>query len=254
MLTVAAAGLALLATACGEDPEAPTSEPAQVGKAVVWAPPDLDERYGMPEIGACQRLPRDTSGGSDVQVETVPCSEPHTSRTYLVDVIPTHVADDPQQWVAARCTDAFAEAIGLPPRQIPGAFVEWVWLQPDAKMRDHGARWYRCDVRANRPGADVDLPGTTLPLFTEDIPDEWLRCVDVSDDAAAYVSCDRPHQFRWAGSVEVADGPHPSRAEWEELAGKNCRSIVGPEAFWFTYPNHVQWRDGDHRLSCYRKV
>lgn len=254
MLAVSAVGLALLATGCGEETRATTSEPAQVGPAVVWAPPDVDKRYGMPEIGTCHQLPRDTNGGSEVSVETVPCSEPHTSRTYLADVLPDHVADDPQQWVAARCTDAFPEAVGLAPDKLPGAFVEWVWLQPDATMREYGASWYRCDVRANRPGSDVNLPGTTLPVFTDGVPDEWLRCVDVSADTAAYVGCDRPHQFRWAGSVEVPSGPHPSRAEWEELAGDECRDIVGPEAFWFTYPNKVKWRDGDHRLSCYRKV
>lgn len=248
------AGLAVLAAGCGEQREAPRSERVQVGPAVVWADPVADVRSGMPAVGSCHRLPRDISGGSDLAVAEVPCTEPHTSVTYAADVLPEEIAEAPASWVAERCSAKLAEATGLSENALAGAFVEWVWLQPDASLRERGARWFRCEVRSSRPGPDADLPGRGLPVFTDGVPEAWLRCVDTTGAAPAYVGCDQPHQFRWTGSIPVANGPHPTPEEWEELAAAECRDLVGPEAFWFTYPNRVQWRDGDHRLSCYGKA
>lgn len=252
-LTAALVGLALLAGACGAQRDPAASETAQVGPAVVWAPADVDLATGMPAIGSCHRLPLDVSGGGADIALPVPCSEPHTSRTYAAAVVPAN-AEDSRRWVARRCAEAFPDALGLAPDQAPGVFVEWVWLQPEEEMRERGARWYRCDVRANRPGGDLQLPGEALPLFTDGVPDAWLRCVDTSAAEPAYVGCDQPHQYRWAGSVSAPAGAHPSREAWEALAAANCRDFVGPDAFWFTYPNRAQWRDGDRRLSCYQRV
>ncbi|WP_235738936.1 septum formation family protein [Nocardioides alcanivorans] len=244
----------LLVAGCGQQQAGTGSERVQVGPAVVWAQPEADVRSGMPQEGSCHLLPRDVARGSDLAVEEIPCSEPHTGVTYLTGVLPTKVAADPRAWVAHRCTSGLADAAGLTEASLPGAFVEWVWLQPDAEHRERGARWYRCDLRSTSPEGNHDLPGDGLPVFSGEMPDPWLRCVDTTGAEASYVGCDQPHQFRWTGSVPTdADGAHPSAEQWEELAAAKCRALVGNDAFWFTYPNQVQWQDGDRRLSCYRK-
>ncbi|WP_162602269.1 septum formation family protein [Nocardioides daejeonensis] len=246
--------MTLLLTGCQEQAPAPASERAQVGPAVVWAEPVADARAGMPNRGACHRLPAGLTGGSTDAAATVPCSDPHTSVTYLSGVLPAEIEEAPQAWVAQRCSAALPEAAGLDVATMPAAFLEWVWLQPDQAQRDRGARWFRCDVRSLAP-APAELPGAGLPVFRGDLPERWTRCVSTEQgDEAAYVTCDQPHQFHWTASVPVSGEQHPGNRAWEELAAAECRPLVGQAAFWFTYPNQAQWDAGDRRLSCYRAV
>lgn len=249
-----AAVAALLLGACTDG-----SEPGSLvmgDPATPSAPPPPDPLAGAPAPRSCFNL-----SGSQTQALTnastpVDCYSRHTTLTYYVGLFP---ADSlaPIRSVARRgCRRNVRTQLDLTPQQLRSSVLDLVWFQPSTTQWSAGARWYRCDLLARNPSGDSlkRLPDGSSP-FTDGIPDNLFRCIRDNDGSAVQVTCDRPHDYRWAGSFPAKGRPYPKNEETAlALADGPCSRLTGTRDWYVTWPSRTAWAQGERQLDCFKQT
>ncbi|MFS3128770.1 septum formation family protein [Nocardioides sp. Bht2] len=247
--------------ACGADPATPKPEPAVMGPAVIHAEPTptLSPRAGAPTMGACYRLSAADLAASTNASSPVPCTDPHNTMTIRVGLFPTTMKLTEPEYAQRLCARRLPKTTGLTQAALAGTIFAAHWFGPNADQRAAGARWFRCDIVAKvdtgTGTGTKPLPRTAAPLFNGEAPGGYVRCVrrtKGSTTDARYVTCDKPHDYRWAGSFQAAGTRYPGADGLRELVEERCPRYVGRSAFWFTHPVRASWRNGDRTVHCYR--
>lgn len=253
-------GSLLSLAACGEDPPTPKPEAAVMGPAVIQAEPTTparSPRAGAPTTGACYRLSAADLAASTNSSSPVTCTDPHNAMTMRVALFPTDLQVTEPEYAQRVCARHLASTTGLSRSSVQGTVFAAHWFGPDAEQRAAGARWFRCDLVARTEQGTKRLPRSSAPLFNGTAPDEYVRCVQMrngSTSDAVYVTCDRPHRYRWAGGFEAAGTRYPGADDLRTTVTQRCRRFVGSGPFWYVHPTKAAWRAGDRTVSCFRSV
>ncbi|KRF10900.1 septum formation family protein [Nocardioides sp. Soil796] len=259
-----AAGLLLLAQACGTN-TGTTELNAAMGEPAQSPEPELDPMAGAPVVGSCYSMSRTQSvSTTNTRKPVSDCYEKHNTLTYHVGLFKAGTTSSDYAVVTKQCKKHLPEATGLSKGRLLGSVLDWIWFEPTTAQWSAGARWFRCDLVAESGDKLKLLPETsrTTDLFADGLEDPYARCIrrgpdtnDDGEDDAIYVTCDKPHGYRWAGWFEAPVGKsakYPTDAQFEKFANANCGRIAGTDSWWVTWPLEAWWRDGERRLSCYK--
>jgi hypothetical protein len=248
------AGLLLVLAGCGGD-DGGTTPATMGGPASSTATPEADPLAGAPATDACYKMKYSTAQAATNNSNPVNCYDDHTTVTYYVGQFPEDAAaSDPEQ-VRTDCSSRLADAVGLTKKQLKSTVFDWVWFEPTTSQWAAGARWFRCDAVAESAGRLKKLPSGSNPIITGDVEDNYVRCVDNRNGQGLYVTCEKPHDYRWAGVFQAkgSDAKYPSRAQFEKQ-GKGCYKFTDNGAYWVTWPLQPGWEAGERDMNCYRKT
>ncbi len=203
---------------------------------------------------------------------TVPCTEPHTAETFLVDELPDDLTDvdyDDEALGAfayQSCGKSFMAFTGGDDSQVMRAVVSWAWFRPSKEAWDDGARWYRCDVVGGGEQSKeyVALPTTAKGLLLGKPKDAWLVCADGPTVAGSVkVPCSQPHQWRAVTTISLGDqgDDYPGDRVVEVTTRDFCSKSVGA---WLNYPvdydygytwfHEAEWEAGNRRSVCWART
>ncbi|RYP85827.1 hypothetical protein EKO23_10955 [Nocardioides guangzhouensis] len=245
-----AAGLLVLVSGCSEETGA--GDAAMGAPASSTASPTPDPLAGAPTVDACYKMTYARSQAATNGSAPVNCYDDHTTITYYVGTFPDDAAaSDPVQ-VRKDCTAHLAEGLGLSKKELRSSVFSWIWFEPTTSQWSAGARWFRCDAKAETGGRLKLLPAGSSPILTDGVPDAYFRCVDNRNDQGRYVTCDQKHDYRWAGYFQARGGAsYPSRKAFEKQ-GKGCYEFTDNGAYWVTWPLEPGWDNGDREMNCYK--
>lgn len=252
--------VALLLTACAEQPQGGDTDPDQVDSVEV------------PELGACRVLaPEDVARASNA-TRTVACSERHTAQTYAVGELPEDLQDLAYDddalggFAYDTCSAAFQKFLGADESLVMRTVVSWAWFRPSEKAWEDGARWYRCDVVGGGEQSEeyVALPETAEGLLTGRPSDRWMVCVaGPSVSGSLKIPCSQPHDWRAVTTIKLgeADDPYPGDRVVEVTTRDFCSDSVGA---WLNYPvdydfgytwfHEAEWQAGNRRSVCWART
>jgi len=259
--TAAALPAVLLALAgCGHVDQGSNEDPQQV------------DATAAPEVGACRMItPGDVELPSNA-TKTVPCTEPHTAETFLVDELPDDLVksdyEDPALGAFAyeTCSKAFMTFTGGDDSQVMRAVVSWAWFRPSRPAWEAGARWYRCDIVGGGPqsASYVLLPDDSSQLLYGRPTDEWLACATGDKfSGSTKVPCSAKHDWRAVTTIKLGepDDPYPGDKVSETKTRDYCSDSVGA---WLGYPveydfaytwfHEAEWEAGNRRSVCWART
>ncbi len=225
-----------------------------------------------PAVAACRQLGAADIRESSDATDPVPCSEPHTAETFLVEELPgtfaTAESDDPRlaARVYKRCQRQFVEFTGGTESLAMRTILTWAWFRPSEEQWDAGARWYRCDVVGGGEHIEElrELPTTARGVLLGEPDDAWLLCADGATVAeSTKVSCDQPHTWRAATTIVLgkAEDRYPGNRVAEVRTRDFCSESVGA---WLGFPleydygyswfHKADWEAGNRRSICWAKT
>ena len=232
---------------------------ASGGTAVIGDPatsaasPEPDPLAGAPEVGACYDMTRSEAGAVTHEAPGVSCSGPHNTMTYHVGGFPTNASFPDSEGASRACERNLPQGVGLSAKEVKSSILTWIWFEPSTEQWSAGARWFRCDVVAQRDnGTFKPLPSAAAPFFPAGVPDEYFRCMRERGEEGVPVTCDQAHGYRWAGTFEGKGKTRPKQARLLEQANQHCYSITGTTSWWVTWPSADSWASGDREMACYK--
>jgi len=246
-----ALALALVVAVGGCSGEQAAPEPAVVGSA---ASPPPDPETGRPHAGVCRQLRAVEPGAISSELAEVDCDSAHTAYTYYVGRFEPDVEHVDHDLAGRTCRKQMVATLRVRPARLEGTVLANIWFRPSKELWDDGARWFRCDLVAADFTGDrlLPLPAGT-PAYRPRLPDEVARCIrQVGAGGSRFVTCSRPHDYRWAGSAEAGVGRRPGEDRARSIAEQRCMRFVGEGRFWFTWPTPGAWARGDRTVNCYR--
>lgn len=224
-----------------------------IGDPATAASSEPDPLAGAPEVGVCYDMTRSDAAAVTHEAPGVSCTGPHTSMTYHVGQFPTDSSIADTEGASRGCERHLPEGLGLTAREVKSSILTWIWFEPTTEQWSAGARWYRCDVIAQRGNGSLKpLPSAGSPFFPNGVPDDYFRCMQERGEEGVPVTCDKPHGYRWAGTFEGTGKTRPKRARLLEQANQHCYSITGTSSWWVTWPSADAWASGDREMACYR--
>ncbi|QIX27306.1 hypothetical protein ncot_12365 [Nocardioides sp. JQ2195] len=253
-------GLLLLVSGCGEEQASELN--AEMGPSAASPTPDSDPLAGAPTEGSCYRLnDSQINAPTSSRKPLSDCYSRHNTYTYLVGMFPEGTTSSDTQRVQNQCQKHLATATGLTQDELVGTVLEWIWFEPTTKQWSAGARWFRCDMVARLNDETFRLPETTYLTneFTDGIPDQYARCITPGPDTdgdghedAKYLTCDKPHQYRFAGSFEGKGTKYPGEKALQAMTDERCAELTQTNQWWATWPRQTYWESGHRRMSCYK--
>ena len=245
-------GLLVLVSGCNED--AGPGDASMGGPASSTATPEADPLAGAPSVDACYRMSLAKTDAQTNDSDPVECYSDHTTITYYVGNFADDAVEPDPDVMARQCQQRLAKAMGLSRKQVVSSIFESVYFEPTTTQWGSGARWFRCDARAESGGRLRLMPTGSTPLLHDGVPDEFTRCVDDRRGRGLYVTCNKGHDYRWAGYFRAKGGTtYPSRASFEKQ-GKGCYRFTANGAYWVTWPLEPSWSTGDRDMNCYRRT
>ncbi|KRF15484.1 hypothetical protein ASG90_12405 [Nocardioides sp. Soil797] len=235
-----------------------------MGPSAASPTPELDPLAGAPTEGSCYRL-----NASQLQAPTSTknpasdCYGKHNTYTYLVGMFPKGTTSADTKRVQNQCQKHLTQAVGLAPAKLIGTVFEWIWFEPTTAQWSAGARWFRCDLVARLNGKTFLLPETSYlsSEFTDGVPDKYSRCINPGKDEdgdgegdADHLTCDKPHQFRFAGAFEAPGKKYPGEEALKKMTDNRCHAIAQTDTWWATWPYEDYWDQGHHLLTCYKQT
>lgn len=245
--------LLVLLAGCSQEPDPGDSV---LGPPATASPETTPAARPAPEVGACHRLSLAQARTATTTTPPVPCDGTHTAYTFHVGRFAEEAMTADAGLARRACTRHLAEGVGLSRTALPGTVIDWVWFEPTTEQWAAGSRWFRCDAIARTEDRLHPLPAAAPPFPDGDVPAAWRRCIAVDDAELRVghtVTCDRPHDYRFAGTFRAADAPQwPGTAAFRAAAGRRCPEITGAAAWWATWPLAEAWAQGARRVSCFR--
>jgi hypothetical protein len=237
------AGLLLVTVACTSD------DVGVVGDAATTTP-TASAGPGAPPLGRCYRM---TDAEADQETHAGPpvdCASPHQTRTYHVGVLPRNDRDYDSDKAGDLCTDRLPGSLGITQEEVDSSVLGIVYFGPSAGQWADGARWVRCDVAAFTADGLGELPDVDL---SDGLPDSLVRCLREVARSPGYVevTCDEPHDYRWAGSFEVAGSTYPGDDVIRQQAAERCPQLTGGDDWYAVWQDPVSWSQGFRRVECF---
>jgi Septum formation len=251
---IAIAGCALMLSGCQDNGSDTT---AVMGAVATPSTPPEDPLAGAPAQSSCHRMTADGALAPTETAAPVDCDSRHTAVTFHVGLFAEGTVAFEDDVVGRGCMTGLLRTLDITRRQLEGSLISWVWFEPTTAQRSAGARWFRCDLVAWNFDETrlLPLPSGSTP-FASGLPDDFQRCLALtSGDVARPVTCDRSHDYRWAGSFRAKVRKSPDRDAALRLAGKPCARMTGQTDGWYiTWPADESWARGNHTITCYRRT
>ncbi len=215
---------------------------------------EADPLAGAPSVDACYKMTIVKTEAQTNNNNPVDCYSDHTTITYHVGTFPADAAEPDVDTMVTQCQRRLAAAMGLTKKQLTSSIFEPVFFEPTTNQWSSGARWFRCDARAQSGGKLRLMPSGSTPVLYEGVEDKYQRCVDNRKGQGLYVTCDRGHDYRWAGYFQAKGGAkYPSRKNFQKQ-GEGCYKFTDKGAYWVTWPLEPRWDAGDRTMNCYKKT
>lgn len=203
-----------------------------------------------PKVGQCRNLtPAQANGVSDTSAP-IPCSRPHTARTFAVADVPTNVHYKTLNYaglysVGLRvCIPRFWKTLGSTATTRDQSAFTYVFFAPTKAQRANGARWVRCDLTMQGGNGFLPLPATPSPVLKNGITTSTRRCLDSQN---LRTNCSSAHIRRSRTAFVVKSQTYQSHAQFIATAERRC-----PHAdTFYTRPDKTTWNLGDHVIVCY---
>jgi hypothetical protein len=257
--------MASATSACTDGADDPSS--AGAGPTASPTPPP------RPRGGQCHRLTAAQAQAPSDDSRPVPCTGPHTTRTYLVGDLATRPDGTPQpvgseqvgRQLTSTCPRALEEFLGGDQEARRLSRFAPVWFTPTPDQAAAGADWFRCDVVAFAREAELmRLPVRARLLGILDDPaalDVYGLCGTAApgSDGFARVACGLPHRWVALSTLDLQGGPaYPGAARLRDEGDQACADRAREEAggaldvtYGWEYPTAEQWRDGQRYGYCW---
>lgn len=235
---------------------------ACTGLALITAPanasPERVAKVTRPKVGQCRTTTYSQGFAVADPRKPVPCSQPHTMKTFAVVTIPKRISlknvngRKLNAFIVNACFSQFRKALGGSySARAQSAYSVWSFL-PTKAQRKKGARWVRCDLSlsgATSTGVGFlpSLPNLSFPMVgSRPITDATRRCLATADHDY-WTICAKPHVAR-ADQTFVFANPtaqYPTQAAINAQAATQCpgKRALG-QGSW-------EWTHGDHVITCY---
>jgi len=214
--------------------------------------------YQAPSVGKCRNYTITAAYKESNSTPVTACSNKHTAKTFVVGTLPEGVtwsssADAIGNAVGDTCNPAFDKALGGVEKTRRMTAYTYFWFQPTAAQRDHGARWFRCDVALWGNAGILPMPSNANPLLRDGkLTYGVTRCLYGTKN---YVTaCSRSHHHRATGSFSFADGPYPGDTAIQRAVNRRCPSLTFTRTWMYVAPSRESWRYGDRTVVCSSKT
>ncbi|GAA5143003.1 hypothetical protein GCM10023340_07470 [Nocardioides marinquilinus] len=209
----------------------------------------------VPEVGDCHRLSYFESLKPTDTDRPVPCTGPHTSRTFLVATVPARVdlsdLDAVRREVGDRCIPVWREVVSPSIKRRLMSTYSLVWFVPTRGEIRRGARWLRCDLVLYGGGSLAPLPPARTPqLGAAPHADAEARCYESKRWDYEVTVCSRRHAYRAKGVYTMSGRAYPDAARLQRVAARRCPRIAGTQQWTVFNPSPDDWRDGFKYFVC----
>ncbi|KAA1423649.1 hypothetical protein FE697_008675 [Mumia zhuanghuii] len=226
-----------------------------------------------PVVDACYRLTLQQLDEAQLDVAAVPCTQPHTTQTYLMATLPADLDPLDGSAVAAaadrRCRTGLAPWLRATPARLALSRARHAWFVPDEDDLAAGARWLRCDVAVTRRDtALLNLPEQARGLLKNDASlDRYGRCARTDQAGIAAGEggrvCSLPHTWRAVAArrLGTAGDAYPGAAVRRDVLGRceqPARAFTGNStgdiAVGWLPPSRAGWAAGDRFGLCWTRT
>ncbi|MBW9206430.1 septum formation family protein [Mumia sp. zg.B17] len=266
---VAASAITLSACTGGDGSDDPGSRATGDSPSASPSPTTAPE----PIAGACYRLSAPQLAEAQVGVAPVPCTQPHTTVTYLVTSLSGITEPIDATALAAnaerRCRAALRTFVRATPARLALSRVRSAWFVPSDQDLDAGARWLRCDLAVSRTDTTLmRLPAQAAGLLRRDSAlDRYGRCArtDLAGVRAGRGGrvCALPHTWRAVAArrLGTARTPFPGPSIRGEVLGRcegaarafTDNSTRDIEVGWLP-PDRAAWAQGQRFGLCWTRT
>ncbi|WP_370618922.1 septum formation family protein [Mumia qirimensis] len=227
-----------------------------------------------PVVDACYRLTPAQLDEAQLDVAPVPCTQPHTTQTYLVAMLPDEV--DPADGAAVAtaadrgCRAALRPYLRATPARLALSRATYAWFVPSDDDLEAGARWLRCDVAVSRSDTTLlPLPVKAHGLLRNDgALDRYGRCARTGRAGIAAGeggrACALPHTWRAVAArrLGAARDAYPGGAAVRQDVLSRCEqpareftdnSTADIDVGWLP-PSRAAWASGDRFGLCWTRT
>ncbi len=216
-----------------------------------------DPTYHMPAVGECRALTWEQYLASVDTSDPIDCATPHTARVIAAGILPAGVtynlkADALYNAVAKICRPALEAALGSSEHARFMTSYNYAFWIPTVGERNHGARWFRCDVVLVNGTSLANLPTDTAPMVTTPVPDTVARCLKAR--TFYWTTCAKTHAFRATGTFVFNHDGFPTEQQFQRAAERSCPSRVTSSSWRYSSMSQIGWKLGIRRMVCYTKT
>ena len=216
--------------------------------------PDGPE-YQMPDVGECRVLTLADTGKASDSTDTVDCTESHTSYVFTTGLLPDSLDWDSSPAKLSRavinaCYPAWEDHLGGGEKVREMSAYSIAWFMPTGAQRDHGARWFRCDLILLGGAKVLRLPSDTAPVLDTDLPDSVARCVTRDRHTT---TCARGHRWRATGAFRMRHDSFPTPTQFQRAANRHCPRLTSTHRWLWEGPVKDTWRLGVRTMVCYSR-
>ncbi|MGH1562491.1 septum formation family protein [Mumia sp. DW29H23] len=226
-----------------------------------------------PALGACYRLTVAQLTEAHPEAAPVPCTQPHTTQTYLMTTLSGIAEPIDATAVAAtaqrQCRGALRAYLRATPARLALSRATSAWFVPTDDDLEAGARWLRCDVAVSRTDTTLmNLPENAAGLLRRDAAlDRYGRCA--STDQAGIAAgrggrvCALPHTWRAVSArrLGAAGDPYPGASvrgavldRCEDAARAYTDNSTGDIDVGWLPPSRAEWAAGDRFGLCWTRT
>jgi len=210
--------------------------------------------YQEPAVGKCRNYTLTAAMKESNSTPVTACSSTHTAKVFKVAQLPASLtwSSSADQIVAAVgdvCGPAFDQALGASEKVRRMAAYTWFWFAPTQTQKEHGARWFRCDVTMWGHNSLIPLPSNANPLLRFGLKYGATRCIHGTENR--YTSCSKSHHHRATGAFQYSGTTYPGDETVKRTAIRRCAPLVTSRDFMYVTPTRLSWRYGDRIAVCY---
>lgn len=212
--------------------------------------------YQEPTVGQCRNYTWAAAAKASNTSPVIACSTAHTALTFKVGQLPSWLTwdatvDQIGNAVSKICKPAWEAAVGGTTLKRRMAVLPFYWFQPTMAQRDHGARWFRCDLATYGHSDLLPLPNKS-PQLRDGLPYRLTRCLWGTENF--YTACAQSHHHRATGGFTMTGTTYPGDAAVRRAALRRCPSLVSSRSYLYVGPDRESWRAGDRIVICYTQT
>jgi len=210
--------------------------------------------YQEPAVGKCRTYTLTAAMKESNSTPVTACSSTHTAKVFKVAQLPASLTwnssvDQIAAEVVDVCGPAFDQALGASEKVRRMAAYTWFWFEPTQTQKEHGARWFRCDVTMWGHNSLIPLPSNANPLLRFGLKYGATRCIYGTENLGT--SCAKSHHHRATGAFTISGTTYPGDQGIKRIVSRRCPSLVTSRSWMYTAPNREGWRYGNRIVVCY---
>lgn len=276
-LAAALAGMALVASACGDgqgrehsDDQADSSTPAASAPTSSTTPSvqPAPTPPPAPKVGSCHALSWNDALAPTASNDGTSC-DTSTSLTFHVGTLGKNDdgtklqvdSAEAQARIAKACPRELRTFLGGTTEQRRLSLLSTIWFTPTLEDEAQGARWYRCDLVAPVTGQKLMRVGRGMrdAMGTDKVA-KYALCATGKPGSGTFthVPCKKKHSWQAVRTVDISGEKHPGRKAVAELMTEPCTDAATEVAedkrnvrWGQEGPTKKQWKAGQRYGVCW---